>query len=630
MEKKTQKQPKDNGEEIKREQFDVFISYRGIDTIKIKKDSNNSNDSEKTYPIHSTSLARSIYLELLTEGFNAFYDGLDIAGEIFDIIRENRSRYYIILIANYSIKTIEKYHYDKVKETENSGKGNEEAKKGYGYNFAKELFLINNGIKNNEIDKKKVFLFRIGNCLDNENEVLSTLSDYGYTSFVSQNVEVISFPSNQGLSIKQLIDPNEKGKIRIEKANKFSYQKCKRISKIALNLVWPITIALCSFAVVLGFLGHNFNKLDKDYSALNNDFNKRLNEGITSRCGDSLNKLNDSLDRLNDKLARYENEFIVFAGGGTVQQYLQKRNGIDVNNYPFSKYVHIPSTIAWHLLWDDVYENEKRQYCPVVLSTGRIDTTGANIFEFTEKRRRRIATYELDPVPLKVQIVNNNTTKNTGRENSPITLDSLKQLLIKAKENNYAEYEIWTTSIESGTYLEYKKLLNDTLMVNLESIRNTILKDAKEIIFAKANTKTTDSVYRDFEERLKDHLKPMFNLDDIVNNQPGGRKDYSPEIFTKSPDNKLQIILANEQYYYQRDDSVRLPISNHAVVSGRERCTIPLYIYTIAKVKDNNELELLPEAKEFLERIGCNTEAQRTPNYTEDDKVTVIWPSVGK
>lgn len=62
MENKTQKQPKDNGEEIKKERFDVFISYRGLDTVKIKKDPNNPNDPEKTYPIHSTSLARSIYL----------------------------------------------------------------------------------------------------------------------------------------------------------------------------------------------------------------------------------------------------------------------------------------------------------------------------------------------------------------------------------------------------------------------------------------------------------------------------------------------------------------------------------------------------------------------------------------
>lgn len=544
MKNKTQNQPKDNGNETKREMFDVFISYRHLDTKDPKK-----NPDHK----HTTSLAWSIYQALYTEGFHAFVDckyGLEGALPALD-----NSRHFIILFTADSIIPLEKYSYDKIKEMIEEGKKGEE---GDGFNYARELYEIEKRINNNPETKNNVFLLNIDERTDNISEILTK---GGYNKLG----EIIRTPFNTDQrflsSINDLIKSKNGNRNRkrlrkkIHVFNKeipwvrFGYNTCKTISKITLVLSLLLVVSTCFFGI--------------KYRGLNKSFDNRLNDSIKTYC-DSINKLNNELNQYKNK------EFVVFAGGRSVQQYIAQKYKVNVDQYnePNAIYFHQPSTTATQFLWDDVNEDDPRKLCPIILSATEIDTNNANISEL-KSRGRRIAAYLVDKTPMKVQVFNHHGSKI---EIKPITPEGLRKLL---KEENTT---IWTTTKDSGTYLEYKKLLD---------------------------------------------INGVFNLDDIVNKQKNGRCDFD---LVKHIDfsNKTQqhIFLANNYYYYPYDN----PDNSLSIVMDNSiTATIPLYVYTIATVNSNNKLvELLPRAKEFLDKIECNTEEPITiPNG-----IIATWPKL--
>ncbi len=497
--------------------YDIFVSYRHL-----------SSDSK----IHSASLARSITQAFQLEGFKVFFY-CNNTKDAFEIIENTKSRYYIILVTQYSIDTVKNYHYKTIEEKESIN----ESKEGDGYNFAKELYLIDKGIASNKIDKRNVFLFNIDKCFERRRDIPETFSDCGYKLLGSQKpqrTEVINFPTDEDFSIDKLInpDPDKDGEIKIEKSPRYSYERCKEL----------------------------YETIKKSYDSSRRTYRFVL---ILMSCV-LLGTLAALLVQHNE-LSRFKRESIIFAGGGTVQRYIDsvyQDSGVNIKHYklnPGSKYIHLPSTAAWQLLWDDVNEGEPRQYCPIVLSTSKIKAEGANIEEF-EKNNRKIVEYPIDSIPLKVQVFDNK--KNNGR----ITIDSLKKIL-----NDTINYEIWTTTKESGTYLEYKELLNDTNSIS------------------------------------------MFDLDALVEKQSGGRKYFNPKkLIGNSNENKTKILLANEHYYYELKKSA----SNFTIISDTisQKQKINLYVYTVGYAKTNSdgtstdELVIRPEAIRFLNSIGCDTD----------------------
>lgn len=517
-----------SGKDEKDKKYDIFISYRHL-----------SSDSK----IHSASLARSIAQAFQLEGFKVFFY-CNNTKDAFDIIENVKSRYFIILVTQYSIDTVENYHYKAVEEKESTNVG----KEGDGYNYAKELYLIDKGIASGKIDKGDVFLFNIDKCFERRRDIPKAFSEYGYKylgSYEPQRTEVINFPTDEDFSIDKLInpDPDKENKTKIKKSPRFSYQRYKESYEINQRS-YDSFRRTCRFVLIL-------------LSCL------------------LLGTLAALLIQHNE-LSRFRRESIVFAGGGTVQRYIDsvyRDSGVNIKHYkwsPGSKYIHLPSTTAWQLLWDDINEGSPRQYCPIVLSAGRIDTKGVDIEKF--KRTRRIAEYQIDSIPLMVQIFDGLNRKGL------ITLDSLKEKL-----KGTSKYEIWTTTKESGTYLEYKALLDDS----------------------------------------------VFNIENIVNCQSGGWKCFNTNGPIGDPDpNKKQIYLANKHYYNINNGK---DMSEYLIISDtmtRKIKTEKLYVYTIAFKKENgesSELELLPAAEKFLYSIGCNTAEKRTTNnYDKTDPTGAI------
>ncbi len=545
MENKTQnKQNKGGDERQESPKYHFFISYRHLP----------SND-----PKDSPSTARSIAQALEIERFKVFFDCSKITrrGKEFEFIKD--SKCILVLITKDSLETVKEHSFENVDKNKSGHNG---------YNFAKELHEIEERLKSNNIKSEDVFLLNINNQCETL-DILNTFKSQGYEQL--SETEVIPFLNGNifDCMIKYLIyrfnrdeETSYYESIKEYKAKSEEYKA--KSEKYKTKYVFAIVAAAIAIAIaiVFGFFNAFGNKESTTISELNN----------------KISSQNFTIDSLRDSLSKYENEFIIFAGGGTVQQYLQKtaneyRDSIDINDYPFSKYVHMPSSIAWHLLFDDVNDGDHSYYCPIILSAGEIDTTGDNIKNFTKENSRRIAAYLLDTVPLIVQFYNKGNN-NTKTDTMKITLNELKDSLNKA--NKYRnEYEIWTTTEKSGTYLEYKKLLDDTL---------------------------------------------GFNLDDIVNNQPGKKRhDFNPNYLTV---NNKAIVLANRLYFHEK----RKPTSV-AIVCDKEGNTknIPLYVYAVAKTKEGHSTCEIKrsEAKKFLQIIGWDTSQQL---YLSNDPIIHLDP----
>lgn len=495
MENTTQDQPNNDSH------FDVFISYRHL---------GKGDDDHR----HSTSLARSVALELDKKGYSVFYDCWCIAEKCREALKN--SDYFIILVTKYSFNTNEKG----------------------GESFKEELQKIKEITDKTESKKDNVFLLEVDNAYKNENSTLKAalkaFTGTGLEGTIKQLLTDQNFSDQIDLLTKK---PEHEGEKRIGKPSKLSTERYKRYRPA---FIITLIIMLCVLIIESVFFGISQKKL--------NDKEKII-------------------EQRDGVIEQYKNECIVFAGGGTVQQYLNDSLNkigvrIDVKNYQDypSKYIHLPSKDAWSLLWDDVNEIEgDRTYCPIILSTTRIDITEANIEKF--KENRRIAEYYMDTIPLMVQILDRKNSK------APITLDSLRIML------NDTNYEIWTTTERSGTYREYKEFLDK----------------GKE-----------------------------FNLDNLVNNQKGGRKNFNP--MTSGPNSKkTKLFLANSCYYYNLNEEIR---SDRIVVSNttpQKKISIPLYVYTIAVKRNGDCCELLPQSNKFFNRIGADT----TTKITINDSIVV-------
>ena len=501
MKNETQNQPINKGKGSKSKKYDVFISYRYLST----KDKETNPDH-----IHITSLARSIDQAFAEEGFKVFFDCKNGFQNALPAIDE--SRYFIILFTDNSLAAIEKYPYETIKEMVKKEKT---AKEGEGYNFVRELYEIENRIKSKIINKKNVFLLDIDERYTNG--INNALSESHYEELAG--IARTTFPTNKNFSINDLINPKNESDNRIRKRIhcfkneipwfRFSYKRCKKYS-LCFAILLPLSIVMVYM------------------------------------------------------LYQYSREKVIFAGGGTVKQYLHDSLKIDVDDFQLgSEYIHLPSTTAWQLLWDDINEDQPRQYCPIILSTNKIDIKGANIEGFI-KKDKRIAEYLIDSIPLKVQIIDQ--TRDTV--DATISLDSLRKKLMDINK-----YEIWTTSKESGTYHGYKKLLND-------SVSN-------------------------------------FNLDTIVK-QSGGMKVFTPDRCEGVSSKKIKILLANENYCYKYANK------SYTILDTTRRTRLYLYAYTIAS-KNNDHIEILPRAQKFFSRIGCDATKEQV---LIDTMVVYKWPKL--
>lgn len=155
-------------------------------------------------------------------------------------------------------------------------------------------------------------------------------------------------------------------------------------------------------------------------------------------------------------------EPLIFAGGGSVKNYLKAKRNLDVDNYPHSVYANLASGISWSLLAEEAnrfQENggrEKEHFSTICLSADDIDSTFINEKTKGMFSNARIIRYHLGEDPL-VVFVHNNILSQWGIPDATnsLSVDSLRWM-VKTALSKPGEVRLFTTSKTSGTLRLYQ------------------------------------------------------------------------------------------------------------------------------------------------------------------------------
>ena len=163
---------------------------------------------------------------------------------------------------------------------------------------------------------------------------------------------------------------------------------------------------------------------------------------------------------------------LLIAGGGSARNYIERYNGITLEEYPMSYYVHMPSGNAWLLLTEEVISPQQSpKYFPICVSASSATeedflkiTTKDNFLKFGSVVELRLG-YDTLAVCLKRSPVIFETLDSRCFANGEISAQELSQLIAKDDEIN-----IFSTSPGSGTRGSYERLLG-AMDVNIDDYR---------------------------------------------------------------------------------------------------------------------------------------------------------------
>lgn len=183
---------------------------------------------------------------------------------------------------------------------------------------------------------------------------------------------------------------------------------------------------------------------------------------------------------------------LIFAGGGSVKNYINDSRGVDIFDYPNSVYCHLASGTAWALLIEEANrsqenKSELERFTSVCLSADDIDSTSF-INEKTRGifKKSRIVRYNIGSDTLAVYIHTDIVKKIkylSGTETIPV--DSLRSL-VKYALSMPQDIRIFTTSKTSGTLRLFQSCFEPSDSINL----NNLLDNEQTFLFYKDSEAT--------------------------------------------------------------------------------------------------------------------------------------------
>ena len=172
-------------------------------------------------------------------------------------------------------------------------------------------------------------------------------------------------------------------------------------------------------------------------------------------------------------------DLLIFAGGGSVKNYIEEAKGINVDEYPHSIYANLASGSAWALLTEEAsrYQEDgnKRQdsYSSICFSADEIDSTFFNEKTSGIFVNARIVRYKLGTDPLVIYVQNEILAeKGIPKEAVSISVDSLYSL-VKYALSKPNDVRLFTTSKTSGTLRLYQKCFTKEKQIDLEKLLDT-------------------------------------------------------------------------------------------------------------------------------------------------------------
>lgn len=247
--------------------------------------------------------------------------------------------------------------------------------------------------------------------------------------------------------------------------------------------------------------------------------------------------------------------FLVFAGGGSVAQFIKETRGVDVDDFDNSIYLRMASSQSWTLLAEEVNhgDSSNNKFYPISLSADEAteeDFIKACIKE-DFKRQALVVRYYMGEDPLVLYLSNNLYDKYKLNKDT-LEKEAFTNLIngLHANRNNV---QILHTTPSSGTLRCWQKFMNNS--------------DAREI--------ENDNV--------------IFN-------------DISPTSLV----NKDSFAILGSQYYYmhnlKQNNIKRIYISYDK--AGKQIVTKPMYLYFVAEYNNKDSIARIPkEIMSFLKAV---------------------------
>lgn len=174
-----------------------------------------------------------------------------------------------------------------------------------------------------------------------------------------------------------------------------------------------------------------------------------------------------------------KDEILIFAGGGSVKNYIQDQRKVDLQDYPQSVYSNLASGSAWSLLLEEAnrYEEDEgkslERFASICLSAGDIDSASffnERALDLFPKERIRLMKYHLGNDSLAIY-VHTDLLKSRGisTDATTISVDSLRSL-IKFVLDNPRDIRVFCTSKTSGTLKMYQECFTPSDSIDFQNL----------------------------------------------------------------------------------------------------------------------------------------------------------------
>lgn len=258
---------------------------------------------------------------------------------------------------------------------------------------------------------------------------------------------------------------------------------------------------------------------------------------------------------------------LLLAGGGSANNMIEDEYDINLQSYAEnSLYVNMPSGDSWTLIKEDLLhnDNDSLNFKPISLSASEATTKDFLPSGYTENdfqnKKGNVISVEIGDENL-VVYMSESIAKENGYTDT-ITQSQLVEIITKHKKDN--SYLLFTTEQNSGTYMEYKKVIG-------------------------------------------------VDLDSVERNPYGSQTNLRAEIINLKKEDKANKVVLLGSKYYQAIIDKDLNMKGFVVVDDltNEAVKKSIYLYFVAESnggEDSSILNIPPQIVEFLRLIKKRAE----------------------
>lgn len=262
---------------------------------------------------------------------------------------------------------------------------------------------------------------------------------------------------------------------------------------------------------------------------------------------------------------------LIFAGGGSVKNYIQKRRSVDIQDYPHSVYSNLASGSAWSLLLEEAnrYEEDEgkslKRFTSICLSAGDIDSTSffnERALDIFPKERIKLIKYYLGNDSLAIYThIDVLKSRGISPDATSISIDSLRSL-IKYALAFPQNIRMFSTSKTSGTLHMYQSCFSPADSINFQNL----LENHKINLFYQ-----NSSASRIYNLGTLSDEKPciifgsQYYYPVTIMEEGDESKRVYKRLFVKNGDSVIQkpmnlYFLAREKYFARDTYTIRTPI----------------------------------------------------------------------